>query len=65
MATKQQQGHDIVTVTFVSLLGVGLFAVLAGMSDNMGKLMLIFMWGLVIGWALLHTQQLGTMVKSL
>lgn len=60
-----QQGHSITTTTFVSLVGVALFAILAGMSDDMGKLMLIFMWGIVLGWALLHTSQLATMVKAI
>lgn len=60
-----QPGRDIVTTTFVELLAVAVFAILAGMSDDIGKLMLILMWGFVLGWMLLHTQQLGTMVKAL
>lgn len=64
MATTQA-GHDVVTTMFVELVAIALFAILAGMSDDMGKMMLIFMWGLVIGWMLLHTSQLATMVKAL
>lgn len=64
-AVAQQQGHDIVTTTFVSLVGVGLFAIFAGMSDDVGQLMLVLMWGIVIGWMLLHTTQLAGMVKAL
>ena len=60
-----QVGHDVVTVTFIQLTAVALFAIFAGMSDDVGKLMLILMWGFVLGWALLHTAQLGTMVKAL
>lgn len=60
-----QPGKDLITTTFVELLAIGLFAVLAGMSNEMGKVMLIFMWGLVLGWMLLHTSQLAGMVKAL
>jgi hypothetical protein len=66
MATKTEQpGHSLVTTTFVQLTGVALFAILAGMSDDMGKIMLILMWGFVLGWCLLHTSELGTMVKAI
>jgi len=60
-----QTGHDVATTTFVDLVAVVLFAILAGMSDDMGKIMLILMWGFVLGWALLHTKQLQAMVKAL
>jgi hypothetical protein len=63
--TTIQPGHDVVTTTFIDLVAVALFAILAGMSDDMGKVMLILMWGFFLGWCLLHTSQLGTMVKSL
>jgi hypothetical protein len=62
---SSQSGHDLVATTLVELLGVATFAILAGMSDDMGKIMLIIMWGFVIGWMLLHTQQLKTMVEAL
>lgn len=65
MASKPQTGRDIVVTTFVELLAVALFAILAGMSDDMGKVMLILMWGFMLGWMLLHTKQLETMVKAL
>jgi hypothetical protein len=55
----------VVTTTFISLTGVALFAILAGMSDNMGKIMLIIMWGFVLGWMLLHTSELKTLVSAL
>jgi len=64
MATSNTQTSPV-TTTFVELVGVGLFAILAGMSDDMGKIMLIIMWGCVLGWCLLHTSQLSSMVKAL
>jgi hypothetical protein len=60
-----QTGNNLVNTTFVGLVGVALFAILAGMSDDMGKIMLIIMWGIVLGWFLLHTSQLSSMVKVL
>lgn len=62
---SSQTGHDLITTTFVELVGISLFAILAGMSDDVGKIMLILMWGFFLGWCLLHTAQLGTMVKAL
>jgi hypothetical protein len=60
-----QAGHSIVATTAVELIGVALLAILAGMSDDMGKVMLILMWGFVLGWFLLHTSQFAGMVKHL
>jgi hypothetical protein len=60
-----QPGFDIVSVTLVELVGIALFAILAGMSDDMGKIVLIIMWGIVLGWALLHVSELKTLVKAL
>lgn len=60
-----QPGRDITTLTLVSLLAVVLFTVMAGMSDDMGKLMVVLMSGFLLGWMLLHSTQLGNMVKSL
>jgi hypothetical protein len=65
MATKAQPGFDIVSVTLIELVGVALFAILAGMSDNMGKVMLVIMWGIVLGWALLHVSELSSLVKAI
>lgn len=64
MATDQT-GRNLVTTTFAELVGIALFAILGGMSDDMGRLMLILMWGFVLGWCLLHTSQLASMVKAL
>lgn len=60
-----QQGRDIITTTFVELVAVGLFAILAGMNDEAGKLLLVIMWGIVLLWMLTHTSQLAKMVKAL
>lgn len=64
-STKSQPGHDALTTVFLGLLATGVFAILAGISDDMGKVMLVIMWGIVIGWMLLHTQQIGSLVKGL
>lgn len=60
-----QPGKDIVTVTFVELVGVAVFTMLAGISDDMGSVMVVLMWGILLGWMLLHTTELGNMVKAL
>lgn len=60
-----QTGHNLVATTAVELVAVAIFAIMAGMSDDMGKVMLILMWGFFLGWCLLHTQQLAGMVKAL
>jgi hypothetical protein len=60
-----QPGYDVVTVTFVSLGGVALLSIFAGMSDDVGKIILIIMWGFMLGWLLLHTSELKTMVGAL
>lgn len=62
---KNQAGHDTVTTMFVELVAIALFAILAGMSDDVGRVMLVFMWGLVILWGITHTTELATMVKAL
>ena len=64
MATKQP-GYDIVVTTAVELLGVGLFGILAGMSDEMGSIMIVIMWGFVIGWLLVNYAALGKLVGNL
>lgn len=62
---KKQPGNDIITVTFVELVGVAVFTMLAGVSDDMGSVMVVLMWGILLGWMLLHTTELGNMVKAL
>lgn len=66
MATsKSQPGNSLFVTTAVELLGVGVFTLLAGISDDMGALVVVIMWGIVLGWALLHTSELSNMVKGL
>jgi hypothetical protein len=68
MATAQkpqQPGNEILITTCVQLIGVGLFGVMAGMSDGMGTVMVVMMWGFVLGWLLLNTTQLGNLVKDI
>lgn len=62
---KSQTGHDVVTTTAVQLIGVAVFTALAGVSDDMGSVMVVLMWGIFLGWLLLHTTELGNMVKAL
>jgi hypothetical protein len=65
-APKKTTGDkNIVDSTLVLLVAVALFTILAGMSDDMGKIMLILMWGFVLGWCLIHTSELGTIVKAI
>lgn len=65
MATTQQPGNSVVITTAVELLGVGVFTILAGISDDMGEVMVVIMWGIVIGWFLLHTSDFSKMVSAL
>lgn len=62
---KSQPGHDLVTTTFLQLTGVAVFTFLAGLNDDMGKMMVIVMWGLIIGWLLLHVTDIQNMVGHL
>lgn len=64
-AKKKQTGNDVVTTTAVQLIGVAVFTMLAGISDDMGSVMVVIMWGIFLGWLLLHTTELGKMVKAL
>lgn len=64
-AATKQPGNDIVTTTAVELVGVAVFTMLAGISDDMGSVMVVIMWGILLGWFLLHTTEFGNMVKAL
>jgi hypothetical protein len=55
-----QPGYDVVVTTAFELIGVGLMALLAGASDQMGTIIVILMVGFLIGWLLLNT---GTLTK--
>lgn len=61
----KQPGSDLVNTTLVQLLGVALFTILAGLNDDMGMVIVVLMWGFLLGWMLLHTTELATMVGHL
>jgi len=61
----KQPGSDIVITTAIELLGVGVFTILAGVSDDMGSVVVVIMWGILLGWFLLHTSEFSKMVGSL
>ena len=53
-ATTTQPGHSLVVQTTVSLIGLIAFTALAGMNDELGAVLVVFMWGILLGWFLLH-----------
>lgn len=64
--TKQvQSGYDVVVTTSFELIGVGLLALLAGISDQMGKIVIIVMVGFLIGWLIVNTGTLSKWVGNL
>jgi hypothetical protein len=61
MATKKvtkQPGADIVTTMTVELLGVGLLTLLAGVSKQLGSVVVLVMVGFLIGWLLINATEL-------
>jgi hypothetical protein len=61
MATKKAQrqtGNDVVVTATVELLGVGLLTLLAGVNRQLGTIVVIIMVGFLLGWLLIHSQQL-------
>lgn len=60
-----QPGYDVVVTTAVELIGVGLMALLAGVNDQMGTVVVIVMVGFLIGWLLLNTGTLSKWVGNL
>jgi hypothetical protein len=64
MATNQP-GHDVVTTTVVQLIGISVFAIFAGMSDDLGTVMVVVMWGIVLGWFLLHTSDFAKVISPI
>jgi hypothetical protein len=63
--TTKQPGADVVVTTAFELIGIGLLALLAGVSDQMGRIVVIVMVGFLIGWLLLHTATLSKWVGNL
>lgn len=64
MPSKTPQ-HDTLMKLFVQLLGVGTFTLLAGASDEMGQLVVVFMVGIFVIWAIAHVSELQKMVKKI
>lgn len=62
---QQQSGYDVVVTTAFELIGVGLLTLIAGISDQMGKIVVIVMVGFLIGWLLLNTSTLAGWVGNL
>jgi hypothetical protein len=60
-----QPGYDVVVTTAFELIGVGLLALLAGASDQMGTIVVIVMVGFLIGWLLLNSGTLAKWVGNL
>jgi hypothetical protein len=60
-----QPGYDVVVTTAFELIGVGLMALLAGASDEMGTIVVIAMVGFLIGWLLLNSGTLSKWVGNL
>jgi hypothetical protein len=58
-------GSDIIVTTAFELIGVGLLALLASTSDQMGTVVIIVMIGFVIGWLLVNSSTLAGWVKGL
>jgi len=62
-STKQQKNPtDVVVEGIVQLLGVGALALLAGVSDEVGKIIVVIMAGIMLIWLMTHTTQLKTIV---
>jgi hypothetical protein len=60
-----QPGYDVVVTTAFELIGVGLLALLAGISDQVGHVVVIVMVGFLIAWALANTDTLSKWVGNL
>lgn len=64
-AAETSAGSELIATTAVQLLGVGIFAIIAGISDELGKVMVVIMAGILLGWLLLHTSQFAALVAKL
>ena len=60
-----QPGYDVVVTTAFELIGLGLMALLAGASDEMGTIVVIVMVGFLIGWLILNSGTLSKWVGNL
>lgn len=58
-------GSDIVVTTAFELIGVGLMALLAGVNDQLGSVVVLVMVGFLLGWMLVNSGTLAGWVKGL
>jgi hypothetical protein len=63
--TAKQPGSDVVVTTAFELIAIGLLALLAGISDQVGRIVVIVMVGFLIGWLLLNSATLSKWVGNL
>lgn len=62
---KKQPGNDVVVTATVELLGVALLTILAGVSKQVGNVVVIVMVGFLVGWLLINTTELqGWLAKA-
>lgn len=57
--------HDALITVLIQLLGVGTFALIAGVSEEMGKIVVIIMAGIMIVWAFTHADLMKGLVNKL
>lgn len=62
---KSQPGRGVVVTTTAELIGIGVLAFLAGTDDELGDVIVIFMWGVLLGWFLLHANTFASWVKKI
>jgi hypothetical protein len=63
VAPKLNSSHDVIVTTTVELIGVTLMAVIAGMSNSAGKVMVAIMVGFLFLWLITNTQFLNAIVS--
>lgn len=64
MATEKNQktAPDVIIEGIVQLLGVGVLALLAGISDDVGHIIVVIMAGIMLMWMMTHTEQLKAII---
>lgn len=65
MTTNAQPGHSVVVTTTVELIGVAVLAFLAGTDDELGDVLVIVMWGIVLGWFLINANTFASWVSKI
>jgi hypothetical protein len=51
--------HGVVVLLIFELLGLLVLDVVAGVNDELGKLAVIFMVGILLGWLMIHSAKLS------